>query len=143
MFLDIYTKSFIRAHFFIGEIFPILPGVNLCCVLNSGIAFGLLSNIICVYQKIYIALIILVIIMVVFFLYGSNCFCKTYSFSYSMMIGGALGNLYDRILYGAVIDFIDIYVANWHWPAFNIADVTIFFGFFLLIKEHFFNFYNI
>jgi len=53
----------------------------------------------------------------------------------ALVLGGALGNLYDRLVYGYVIDFIDWYVGDYHWPAFNIADASIFLGAVLLILD--------
>jgi signal peptidase II len=55
----------------------------------------------------------------------------------SLILGGAVGNLIDRLLYGYVIDFLDVYYQNWHWPAFNIADSAITVGVVLMIAESF------
>ena len=56
----------------------------------------------------------------------------------SMIIGGAIGNVIDRFIYGHVIDFVDIYVQQWHWPAFNVADSAITLGVILFLWESFF-----
>ena len=53
------------------------------------------------------------------------------------VIGGALGNLYDRLVYGEVVDFLDVYVGKWHWPAFNVADMAITLGIAVLVLTAF------
>lgn len=135
--LDVSTKFWIRSNFFIGEVMYVVPGINLCYLNNSGVAFGFLSHIKTYYRWILIDVMIFVIIMFCFSLYRSIKNSLLYdSISYTMIIGGALGNLYDRILYGVVIDFIDLYIGLWHWPIFNIADIEIFFGIFILVLRH-------
>ena len=62
---------------------------------------------------------------------------KLFCLSLSLILGGALGNLYDRILLGHVVDFLDFYMGNYHWPAFNIADTAIVIGAALMILESF------
>jgi signal peptidase II len=57
--------------------------------------------------------------------------------AWALVLGGALGNLIDRILYGYVIDFLDVYVGDWHWPAFNVADSAITLGVVLLLLDSF------
>ena len=64
---------------------------------------------------------------------------KLFCMSLSLILGGALGNLYDRITLGHVVDFLDFYIGNYHWPAFNIADSAIFIGAVLMIYESFRN----
>lgn len=135
--LDIGIKFWVRSNLFVGEVMYIAPGINLCYLNNSGLAFGLLSNIKTCYWWILICIMIFVIIMFCFSFFRSIKDNILYdSISYSMIIGGALGNLYDRILYGVVIDFIDLYIGTWHWPIFNIADIEIFMGLFCLTIRH-------
>ena len=104
--------------------------LNIYLIWNEGIAFGLLS-----FEKdnlynILTALIIL-IILVLFFLIIRSTGLKKYSLT--MIIGGALGNVFDRIYSKAVPDFIDFHVGNFHWFIFNIADIFITIGVFLMI----------
>ncbi|URJ24041.1 signal peptidase II [Blochmannia endosymbiont of Camponotus sp.] len=128
MLLDIGTKYWVKTHFWIGEVLSVLPGVNCYYVCNPGLAFGLFTNVNLYYRWIFVWIIILVIAMFIVALYKLIERPKCYSISYSMVIGGALGNLLDRILYGTVVDFIDVHIKNWHWPTFNVADIAICIG---------------
>ena len=104
--------------------------LNIYLIWNEGIAFGLLS-----FEKdnLYniLTALIIIIILVLFFLITSSTGLKKYSLT--MIIGGALGNVFDRIYYKAVPDFIDFHVGNFHWFIFNIADIFITIGVFLMI----------
>lgn len=132
--LDINTKYWIKAHLLVGDSFNVFPGINFYHINNSGIAFGLFSYVNRFYQWILTSIIILIIIIFFVALYKAVVYQLSYdSLSYAIIIGGSLGNLYDRILYGSVIDFIDCYINNWHWPIFNIADIEICIGLILLI----------
>ena len=104
--------------------------LNIYLIWNEGIAFGLLS-----FQKenLYdiLSLIILFVILAVFFMSTKSRGIKKYC--YLMILGGALGNFFDRIFYKAVPDFIDFHVGNFHWFIFNIADIFISLGIIFLI----------
>ena len=104
--------------------------LNIYLIWNEGIAFGLLS-----FEKdnLYNILtsLIIIIILFLFFLITRSTDLKKYSLT--MIIGGALGNVFDRIYYKAVPDFIDFHVGNFHWFIFNIADIFITIGVFLMI----------
>ena len=107
--------------------------LNIYLIWNEGIAFGLLS-----FQKenlydILTAIILLVILGILFILTQSKGAKK---YCYVMILGGALGNFFDRLFYKAVPDFIDFHVGNFHWFIFNLADIFISLGiFFLIILE--------
>ena len=104
--------------------------LNIRLIWNEGIAFGLLSfNDKIIYNL--LTFIILVIILVIFFMVIKSYGLKKYSLL--MILGGALGNVYDRIFYGAVPDFIDFHVGNFHWFIFNVADIFITFGLIFMI----------
>ena len=106
------------------------PYLNLFLIWNKGIAFGLLSvNETLIYN--IITLIIGIIIIVILFMIWQNKNIQRY-FLLSIA-GGALGNFYDRIVYSAVPDFIDIHFKGFHWFVFNLADVFITIGVFCLI----------
>jgi|TARA_A100001035_G_scaffold255284_1_gene229746 signal peptidase II len=104
--------------------------LNIYLIWNEGIAFGLLS-----FQKenLYdiLSLIILFVILAIFFISIKSRGIKKYC--YLMILGGALGNFFDRIFYKAVPDFIDFHVGNFHWFIFNIADIFISLGIIFLI----------
>ena len=108
--------------------------LNIVLVWNEGIAFGLFS-----FDENYLynilTVIILLIIIIIFFMMIRNKGIKKYSLL--MILGGALGNFYDRIFYGAVPDFIDFHISNFHWFIFNFADIFITIGvIFMIILEY-------
>ena len=107
--------------------------LNIRLIWNEGIAFGLLSfNDKIIYNL--LTFIILVIILVIFFMVLKSYGLKKYSLL--MILGGAIGNVYDRIFYGAVPDFIDFHIGNFHWFIFNVADIFITLGvIFMIIIE--------
>ena len=107
--------------------------LNINLIWNEGIAFGLFS-----FDENYLynilTVIILLIIIIIFFMIRGNRGVKKYSLL--MILGGALGNFYDRIFYGAVPDFIDFHISNFHWFIFNFADIFITIGvIFMIIFE--------
>ena len=107
--------------------------LNIHLIWNEGIAFGLLSVNQATYYNILTFIILLVILFVLYLLIRSNGFEK---FSLSMIFGGAIGNMVDRIIYKAVPDFIDFHVENFHWFIFNVADIFITIGvIFMIINE--------
>ena len=108
--------------------------LNINLVWNEGIAFGLFS-----FDENYLynilTIIILLIIIIIFFMMIRNKGIKKYSLL--MILGGALGNIYDRIFYRAVPDFIDFHISNFHWFIFNFADIFITIGIiFMIIFEY-------
>ena len=107
--------------------------LNIILIWNEGIAFGLLSF----NEKIFynlLTFIILIIIFIIFFMVLKSYGLKKYSLL--MILGGALGNVYDRMFYGAVPDFIDFHIGNFHWFIFNVADIFITLGvIFMIIIE--------
>ena len=109
--------------------------LNLDLVWNTGIGFGLLSSNSSIIYNSITGLIVIILIILVFMIIKSNLFEKIL---YSIILGGALGNVYDRIAYFAVPDFIDIHYQRFHWFTFNIADIFITIGIFLLIIKEFF-----
>ena len=110
--------------------------LNLYLIWNKGIAFGLLSmNESIIYN--FITIIIAVIIFIIFFMIWKND--NIQRFFLALVAGGALGNFYDRIVYTAVPDFIDIHFQGFHWFVFNVADLFITIGVFCLILVELFN----
>ena len=119
----------------------ITPYLNLFLIWNKGIAFGLLSiDGSIIYNSITI-LIGLIIITILFMMLKNN---NIQRYFFALIVGGALGNFYDRIVYTAVPDFIDLHFYGFHWFVFNVADIFITIGVFcLILVELFFNNKNI
>ena len=130
IFFDHLIKILVIKNFQLYESLSIFPFFNLTFVVNYGFAFGFLNN-----PSLNQIIVILVIFSIIaYFLY---LLIKTqdrfFRFSLILVISGAIGNFIDRILYGFVIDFIDIYLGSYHWPAFNLADSSITLGFILIM----------
>jgi len=110
--------------------------LNLTLNWNTGIAFGILSSKANILYHSISALILLIIIYLIYIMVKSD---DTGKIIISLIIGGALGNFYDRLNYFAVPDFIDFHINNFHWFTFNIADIFISIGIiFILLREIFF-----
>ena len=109
--------------------------LNFDLIWNTGIGFGLLKSNTALFYNLISTLIGLVVIILFFLALRSKSFDKIF---YSIIIGGALGNFYDRVFYNAVPDFIDIHYKNFHWFTFNVADIFISFGVILFITRSFF-----
>ena len=104
--------------------------LNISLIWNEGIAFGLFSFSESHFYN-FLTIIIIIIIIVIFFMLLRSKGLKKYSFL--MILGGALGNLYDRIFFKAVPDFIDFHIGNFHWFIFNVSDIFISLGVLFLI----------
>ena len=102
--------------------FYILPFLNFYLVWNTGVGFGLVSLEANIYYHILTAIITLVNLVLIFFLLKAK---GIYTYLFALIIGGSLGNLFDRIYYYAVPDFIDVHIGNFHWFIFNVADIFI------------------
>ena len=112
---------------------PVLPGFNLTFLRNDGVTFGLFGNMPW-WALSLIAFAVCGVLAVM--LWRTTRYLE--AVAYGLIIGGALGNIVDRLRFGGVTDFLDFYVGNTHWPAFNIADVAIVTGAALLfVPERF------
>ena len=116
-------------------IIPMTSFLNFNLVWNSGIAFGLFSFNEQFYYNIITLIIIIITLVILFFAIKSSGVEKI---GFSMIFGGSLGNIFDRLYYTAVIDFIDLHINNIHWFIFNIADIFISLGVIVLILLEFF-----
>ena len=112
-------------------------GLNMTLVYNKGAAFSFLSDAGGWQRWFFMALSISISIALVYWLRNVDKNRKYLAWGLALILGGAIGNLIDRSLYGHVIDFIDVYYNSWHWPAFNIADSAISLGAGLLILDMF------
>jgi len=134
--LDFATKLAVLGALAPGESRALAPFLNLVLVFNKGAAFSFLAGA-GGWQTVFfaaIAVVASVVISVLIVRHGSN---RVFCAGLALILGGALGNLYDRLVYGHVVDFIDVHAAGWHWPAFNVADSGITVGAGILILESF------
>jgi len=125
--LDQITKVTITRLFSYGEILPVTSFFNLVLAYNKGAAFSFLAAESGWQRYFFTAIAVAAVIFIIFLLKrhaGQRLFC----WALALILGGAVGNLIDRVLYGHVIDFLDFYIGKWHWPAFNIADSAICIG---------------
>ncbi|MGH7407101.1 MAG: signal peptidase II, partial [Candidatus Methylomirabilales bacterium] len=122
--LDQATKLLVQRAFRLGESLPVLPGFfNLTYVLNPGAAFGLLAGAAAAFRgPFFIAVSVLAIAVICYYHARYARGRPLPSVGLSLILGGAVGNLIDRLRVGMVIDFLDFYVGAYHWPAFNVAD---------------------
>ena len=104
--------------------------LNFNLIWNEGIAFGLFSFNDKLYYNLLTIFICIITAVIIWLMFRSKGFEK---FSYLMIIGGSFGNIFDRVFYSAVPDFIDIHINNFHWFIFNVADIFITLGIFCLI----------
>jgi len=111
--------------------------LNFSLVLNDGIAFGLFSLEKNFYYNILTSIIILIAIFIAFLGYRAPNLIE--KLSYLMIAGGASGNIFDRLYYSSVVDFIDITINNFHWFIFNVADIFITLGIVILLIREFLN----
>ncbi len=132
--LDRYSKIEIINNFSDTSVY-LNDFLNFDLIWNTGIGFGLLKSNTALFYNLISILIGLVVIILFFLALRSKSFDKII---YSIIIGGALGNFYDRVFYNAVPDFIDIHYRNFHWFTFNIADIFITVGIIALIIYDFF-----
>ncbi len=115
--------------------FYIFPFLNFYLVWNTGIGFGLASMETSIYYHILTAIIAIINIILIYFLTKAK---GIYSYLLALVIGGSLGNLFDRMYYYAVPDFIDLHLGNYHWFIFNVADIFITIGIIGLILAELF-----
>ncbi|RMG73551.1 MAG: signal peptidase II [Nitrospirae bacterium] len=124
--LDQATKFVVNAFLKTYESIVVLPFFQIVNVRNTGAAFGLFRGL---GNGIFIALSLLAIVIVVAMLLRS----RDDHLAYSLILGGAMGNLTDRLLRGYVVDFLDFHLGSHHWPAFNVADSALTIGITLLV----------
>ena len=133
---DYLTKLAVLGALAPGESRAITPFFNLVLVFNTGAAFSFLAGA-GGWQTFFFASIAVVASIVVSVLILKNADKSWFCAGLALILGGALGNLYDRLVYGKVVDFLDFHAAGWHWPAFNVADSAITVGAAILIAESF------
>lgn len=135
LFLDQISKTIIVKNFFYGESQAVSTFFNMVRVHNPGAAFSFLSDAGGWQRWALSALAILVSIMIIIWISRLTNEKWLEGLSLSMILGGALGNLWDRLTLGYVVDFLDFHWMSWHFPAFNLADSAISLGALILILD--------
>ncbi|MEA3413067.1 MAG: signal peptidase II [Pseudomonadota bacterium] len=136
--VDQASKQVALATLSLHEPVPVMPLFNITLVYNKGAAFSFLSEA-GGWQRWFFSLLAIVIsVLIVFWIKGLQRDRAWTAAGLALVLGGALGNLMDRLAYGYVVDFIDVYYANHHWPTFNIADAAITVGAAILIVNQIF-----
>ena len=133
---DQLTKWLVLERFAAGERMELTPFFNLVLVFNKGAAFSFLAQE-GGWQRWALAAFAAVAAVVLAVLIARNPGRRVLCTGLALVLGGALGNLVDRLRFGYVVDFLDFHAAGWHWPAFNVADMGISVGAAILIVESF------
>jgi signal peptidase II len=122
--LDQITKVAITKLFTYGESLPVTSFFNLVLAYNKGAAFSFLASE-SGWQRYFFTAIASFAVIFILYLLKKHAGQRLFCWALALILGGAIGNLIDRVLYGHVIDFLDFHVSTWHWPAFNVADMAI------------------
>ena len=133
---DQVTKALVLARFSLGERVELTGFFNMVLVYNKGAAFSFLSDA-GGWQTPALVVFALVAIGVVGYMLWRSPERRVLAAGLALILGGALGNVIDRLRFGQVVDFLDFHAAGWHWPAFNVADSAITVGAVLLILDGF------
>lgn len=135
--LDQWTKGLVLDHMSLYQSIQVLPFFNFTYVHNYGAAFSFLDDAGGWQRWFFTSIALVVSAVILWWLAHTHRNQRLLPIAFSFVLGGAIGNVYDRAAYGYVIDFLDFYVGNYHWPAFNIADSAIFIGAALIIIDMF------
>ena len=134
--LDQSTKAAVTAAFRLGESLPLTEFFNLVFVFNRGAAFSFLAGA-GGWQKWFFVILALGVSVWLIAMLRQNAGDRLLSTALALILGGALGNVVDRLRYDAVVDFLDFHWAGWHFPAFNVADSAISVGVALMLLHQF------
>ena len=137
--IDQITKTYVHANFEFRESINVLPFFDLTYARNEGAAFSFLSDAGGWQRWFFTVIAVSISGVLIYWLRGLHKSQKLLGIAYSLVLSGAIGNLIDRLNYGFVVDFLDVYYKTHHWPVFNIADVAICVGAFLILLEGFMN----
>jgi signal peptidase II len=132
---DQISKALIIKYLPLHESIPVIAGIfDITHILNPGGAFGLMANMSVIVRTVIFLFVSSLAVGLIFYFYiktPSGYFLLATGFA--LIFGGAIGNLIDRVRLGMVVDFLDFYLGNYHWPAFNIADSAITVGIFIFL----------
>jgi signal peptidase II len=134
---DRLSKRWVGAHLGLGQAIVVIPKVfRITHVLNTGAAFSMFENMNeHTVRNLLVAFSIIAVIVVLVLLWKLGRTFSTTSVALALILGGALGNLYDRVMYSHVVDFLEVHIVHYHWPDFNVADSCIVIGACLLLLE--------
>lgn len=131
---DFATKAWVLSAFHLHERVAVTSFFNLVLVMNPGASFSFLADA-GGWQRWFFIVLALAISVWLLVLLRHHARERLMPTALALVLGGALGNVIDRVRFGAVVDFLDFHVAGWHWPAFNIADSAITVGVILLVWQ--------
>ena len=137
MAIDFGSKMWILNNMMLHETRALMPSLNLFYARNYGAAFSFLADKGGWQRWFFAGIAIAIVVSLLVMMYRTAASNKITNIAYSLIIGGALGNLFDRSYHGFVVDFIDFYVGDWHFATFNIADCAICIGAALVVLEGF------
>jgi signal peptidase II len=132
--IDQLTKITIEQRFEFGDVKPVTGFFNVVLAYNKGAAFSFLASA-SGWQGGFLIAIAVAASVFILYLLARHGHQRLFALALAMILGGAVGNVIDRIVYGHVIDFLDFHWGEWHWPAFNLADSAIVGGAALLIVD--------
>lgn len=135
---DRLSKLWVHAHIPIGHAKVVIPGIfRITHVLNTGAAFSLFEGVRSpeTVRYVLIAVAVVEVAVVLGFLVKTGRRLNLSTIAFALVLGGALGNLYDRVRLHHVIDFLEVHIVHYHWPDFNVADSCIVIGACLLMLE--------
>lgn len=136
--LDQVSKQWVMHSFELYESINLMPNLNFTYIHNYGAAFSFLSDSGGWQRWFFTGIALAVSVVLVIWLRRNPANLWRQNLAFALILAGAVGNVIDRIVFGYVIDFVDVYAGNWHWPAFNVADMAITVGAILMLLEAFF-----
>jgi signal peptidase II len=134
LLLDQFTKVLVMGYFHLGDSLTVTSFFNLVRAHNTGAAFSFLASAGGWQRWLFTGIGVAAVLFIVWML-RSHAGQKLFCFALALILGGAVGNVIDRVLYGYVVDFLDFHWIGWHFPAFNVADCGISVGAALLILD--------
>jgi signal peptidase II len=133
---DQWTKHVVQQHLTFGDVIAVTPFLDLVLVYNPGAAFSFLAAA-SGWQREFFIVIALIAVGVISWMIVRHHTKRLFVVALALLLGGAIGNLIDRVVLTAVVDFLHFHAGRWYWPAFNVADSAITIGALLLVADSF------